>query len=63
MQVANGLAVALVVGAGGWLALKGRASAGDLAIAVVYLNQMLRPIEKINELASAVSGATSRAAP
>lgn len=62
MQVANGLAVALVVGAGGWLALKGRVSAGDLAIAVVYLNQMLRPIEKINELASAVSGATSRAA-
>jgi ATP-binding cassette, subfamily B, bacterial len=61
MQIANGLAVALIVGGGGWLALKGKVSAGDLAIAVLYLNQMLRPIEKINELASAVSGATSRA--
>ncbi len=62
MQVANGLAVALIVGGGGWLALQGRVSAGDLAVAVLYLNQMLRPVEKINELASAVSGATSRAA-
>lgn len=62
MQAANGLAVALIVGGGGWLALQGRVSAGDLAIAVLYLNQMLRPVEKINELASAVTGATSRAA-
>jgi ATP-binding cassette, subfamily B, bacterial len=62
MQIANGLAVAVIVGGGGWLALRGKVSAGDLAIAVLYLNQMLRPIEKINELASAVSGATSRAA-
>ncbi len=62
MQIANGLAVALIVGGGGWLALRGSVSAGDLAIAMLYLNQMLRPIEKINELASAVSGATSRAA-
>jgi ATP-binding cassette, subfamily B, bacterial len=61
MQIANGLAVALIVGGGGWLALRGKVSAGDLAIAVLYLNQMLRPIEKINELASAISGATSRA--
>lgn len=62
MQIANGLAVALVIGGGGWLALAGRISAGDLAIAVIYLNQMLRPIEKINELVSAVVSATSRAA-
>lgn len=62
MQVANGLAVALIVGGGGWLALKGQVSSGDLAVAVLYLNQMLRPVEKINELASAVTGATSRAA-
>jgi ATP-binding cassette, subfamily B, bacterial len=61
MQIANGLAVALIVGGGGLLALKGKVSAGDLAIAVIYLNQMLRPVEKINELAAAVTGATSRA--
>jgi ATP-binding cassette, subfamily B, bacterial len=61
MQVANGIAVALIVGGGGALALKGAVSAGDLAIAVIYLTQMLKPVEKINELASAVVGATSRA--
>jgi ATP-binding cassette, subfamily B, bacterial len=61
MQVANGIAVALIVGGGGWLALGGYVSAGDLAIAIIYLNQMLRPIEKINELVSAVTSATSRA--
>ena len=62
MQIANGLAVALVVGGGGWMALRGAVTAGDIAVAVLYLNQMLRPLEKINELASAVSGATSRGA-
>ncbi len=62
MQVANGFAVALIVGGGGWLALGGYVTAGDLAIAIIYLNQMLRPIEKINELVSAVTSATSRAA-
>lgn len=61
MQIANGLALALIVGAGGWLALRGTISAGDLAIAVLYLGQMLKPLEKINELASAITGATSRA--
>jgi ABC-type multidrug transport system fused ATPase/permease subunit len=61
MQVANGIAVALIVGGGGALALKGAVSAGDLAIAVIYLTQMLKPVDKINELASAVVGATSRA--
>jgi ABC-type multidrug transport system fused ATPase/permease subunit len=61
MQIVNGVAVALIVGGGGVLALTGKVSAGDLAIAVIYLNQMLRPVEKINELAAAVTGATSRA--
>jgi ABC-type multidrug transport system fused ATPase/permease subunit len=61
MQIANGLAVALIVGGGGVLALRGAVSAGDLAISVIYFNQMLRPVEKINELASAVVSATSRA--
>ncbi len=61
MQVANGLALALIVGTGGWLALRGAITAGDLAIAVLYLGQMLKPLEKINELASAITGATSRA--
>jgi ATP-binding cassette, subfamily B, bacterial len=61
MQIANGMALALVVGVGGYLALRGAVTAGDLAIAIIYLNQMLKPLEKINELASAITGATSRA--
>jgi ATP-binding cassette, subfamily B, bacterial len=61
MQIANGVALALVVGCGGYLALHDMVTAGDLAIAIIYLNQMLKPLEKINELASAVTGATSRA--
>jgi ATP-binding cassette, subfamily B, bacterial len=61
MQIANGVALALVVGCGGYLALRDMVTAGDLAIAIIYLNQMLKPLEKINELASAVTGATSRA--
>ncbi|TNE32108.1 MAG: ABC transporter ATP-binding protein [Alphaproteobacteria bacterium] len=61
MQIANGLALALIVGVGAALALQGAISAGGLAICVLYLNQMLKPLEKINDLASAVTGATSRA--
>ncbi len=61
MQIANGFALAGIAGLGGVLALRGTISAGDLAIAVLYLNQMLKPVEKINELASAITGATSRA--
>lgn len=62
MQIANGLALALIIGAGAVLALYGQVSAGGLAICVIYLNQMLKPLEKINDLASAVTGGTSRAA-
>ena len=61
MQFANGLALAIIAGIGGILALRGAITPGDLAIAILYLNQMLKPVEKINELASAIAGATSRA--
>ncbi len=62
MQIARGLVAALILGGGGLLAVQGHLSAGSLTITVIYLNQMLRPLEKINDLASAVTGATSRAA-
>ena len=61
MQLANGAALALVVGVGGFLALEGVLTVGELTIALAYLNQLLKPVEKINELASAVTGALSRA--
>ena len=61
MQIARGLVAALILGGGGLLAVQGHLSAGSLTITVIYLNQMLRPLEKINDLATAVTGATSRA--
>ncbi len=61
MQIARGLVAALILGGGGLLAVQGHLSAGGLTITIIYLNQMLRPLEKINDLATAVTGATSRA--
>jgi ATP-binding cassette subfamily B protein len=61
MQIANGIAVALLVGGGGLLALSGRLSIGDLTLTILYLTQLLKPVEKINEVASAVSGGQTRA--
>lgn len=62
LQVARGLVAALILGGGGLLAITGHLSAGSLTITVIYLNQMLRPLEKINDLSIAVTGAISRAA-
>ena len=61
MQIASGVALALVVGLGGWLVLKGQLTLGALTVCVAYLNQLLKPVEKINELAGAVTGALTRA--
>lgn len=61
MQFANGGAVALVVGIGAFLTLQGVMTVGELTISMAYVNQLLKPVEKINELASAVTGALTRA--
>jgi ABC-type multidrug transport system fused ATPase/permease subunit len=61
MQNASGLAVAVLVGLGALLVLRGQLSLGALTVCLAYLNQLLKPVEKINELAGAVTGALARA--
>lgn len=60
MQLANGMALAIVTGAGGFLALRGSFSVGDLALSLSFLSQLLKPVEKINELTSSITGALVR---
>lgn len=61
MQNASGVAVAVLVGLGALLVLRGQLSLGALTVCLAYLNQLLKPVEKINELAGAVTGALARA--
>lgn len=61
MQNASGVAVALLVWVGAVLVLYGQLSIGTLTVCLAYLNQLLKPVEKINELAGAVTGALARA--
>lgn len=60
-QSASGLAVAVVVGLGGLLVLNNQLTLGALTVCLAYLNQLLKPVEKINELAGAVTSALTRA--
>jgi ATP-binding cassette, subfamily B, bacterial len=61
MQIASGVALAFVVGLGGWLVAQNQLTVGSLTVCVAYLNQLLKPVEKINELAGAITGALTRA--
>ena len=60
MKIANGAATALIIGAGGLLVMAGKLSLGELTICISYIHQLLKPVEKINELASAVARGTIR---
>ncbi|HFD12660.1 MAG TPA: ABC transporter ATP-binding protein, partial [Crenotrichaceae bacterium] len=61
MQMINGFAVAVIMGAGATFVVAGQLTIGDLTVFVAYIVQLLKPVEKINELASAVSRGLSRA--
>ncbi|GEM_PF-392151 len=61
MQIINGLAVALILGGSGILVTRGQLTVGDMTVFVAYMVQLLKPVEKINEMASAVSRGLSRA--
>lgn len=60
MQLANGLAVSLIIGGGGYLVLQDQLSLGSLTVCLAYMTQLLKPVEKINELAATVSRALVR---
>jgi len=61
MQIINGFAVALIMGGGAFFVLRGQMTIGDLTVFVAYMVQLLKPVEKINEMASAVSRGLTRA--
>lgn len=51
LQILQGVALALVTGIGAWLVLHRRLTIGDLTLLTVYAGQLLKPIEKLNDLA------------
>ena len=59
-QIVAGLALAATAGIGGVLVLDGRLSLGQLTVCIAYMTQLLKPIEKINEIASTVSRGIAR---
>jgi ABC-type multidrug transport system fused ATPase/permease subunit len=61
MQIINGFAVAIIMGGGALFVLRGELTVGDLTVFVAYMIQLLKPVEKINEMASTVSRGLTRA--
>jgi ATP-binding cassette subfamily B protein len=51
LQILQGLSMAVVTGGGAWLALRHELSVGDLTLLTAYVSQLLKPIEKLNDLA------------
>jgi len=60
MQLANGIAFALITIWGAVLVLDGRLTIGSLTIFVAYIVQLVKPVEKINELASTIARGIAR---
>ena len=61
MQLINGLAVALIMGCSGIMVVRGQLTLGEMTVFVAYMIQLLKPVEKINEMAAAVSRGLTRA--
>ena len=55
LNIAKGFAVAVVIGGGALLVLRGNLTVGVLTVFASYISNLLKPVEKINDLASAVS--------
>ena len=51
LQIIQGVALALVTGGGALLALHGQITIGELTLFTAYVAQLLKPIEKLNDLA------------
>ena len=51
LQIIQGLAMALTTGGGAFLALRHQITIGELTIFTAYIAQLLKPIEKLNDLA------------
>jgi ATP-binding cassette, subfamily B, bacterial len=57
LRIVQGAATAVVVGAGALLVLRGALTLGALIVLSAYLTQLLRPIERLNDLAETASKA------
>jgi ATP-binding cassette subfamily B protein len=57
LRIVHGAATAAVVGAGALLVLRGSLTLGALIVLSAYLTQLLRPIERLNDLAETASKA------
>ena len=50
LQVLQGVSMAVVTAAGAWLVLRHRMTVGDLTLLTAYVSQLVKPIEKLNDL-------------
>jgi ATP-binding cassette subfamily B protein len=60
MQIANGIVLAVIVVWGGLEVLNGKLTIGTLTVYIAYIVQILKPVEKINELASTFARGIAR---
>jgi ABC-type multidrug transport system fused ATPase/permease subunit len=51
LQLVQAVVLAMTTGLGGLLVLRGRMTLGDLTLLSVYTSQLLKPIEKLNDMA------------
>jgi ABC-type multidrug transport system fused ATPase/permease subunit len=51
LQIIQGIALALTTGGGALLVLRGQITIGELTLFVAYMAQLLKPVEKLNDLA------------
>jgi len=55
LRIAHGAATALVIGGGALLVLRGYLTLGTLTVLASYLTQLLKPIERLNDIAETAS--------
>jgi ATP-binding cassette, subfamily B, bacterial len=55
IRIAHGLATAVLVAGGALLVLNGRLTLGALTVLASYLTQLLKPVERLNDLAETTS--------
>jgi len=60
-QILAGLSIALIAGIGGYMVVLESMSLGTLTVCLAYVTQLLKPIEKINEIAASISRSLVRA--
>ncbi len=55
LRMGQGTAVALLMAVGSMLVLRGHITVGQLTVILAYATQLLKPIEKVNDVAAAVA--------